>query len=251
MKISLITVAFNSESTIRKTLESVASQKFKNLEYIVIDGASTDSTIKIIREYPQLASHLVSEPDLGIYDAINKGIRLASGEVIGILNSDDHYVTNEVLNQVSKYFSEDSELDALIGGVDFFKGDNISTPVRNYRLKYFKPWMFIFGLMPPHPAVFIKKGAYEKIGLYKNNYKIAGDFEFLLRLFFIFGAKYKIIQKNWVRMKFGGISTGGLKSCLLITQEMRLALKENKIYSNYVFLLTRLPYKFLRQVLWK
>jgi len=182
---------------------------------------------------------------------MNKGVQRATGEVIGILNSDDFYRQGEVLNDVAALFAADPELEVVLGDVDFVREDDLNCPVRTYRAGQFKPWMFRFGLMPPHPAVFVRKSAYERVGLYKLGYKIAADFDFLTRLLLLDGAKYKISGRTWVRMRTGGASTSGIKSNLICTKEMRRSLKENGIYSNWLFLLLRLPVKYIKQVFFK
>ncbi len=248
MKISLITVAYNSAATIRTTLESVEAQGYPELEYIVVDGGSTDETLEVVGQYPELVTELVSEPDRGIYDAMNKGVLRASGDVVGILNSDDFYLHPDVLREVAAAFSADPSLDAVLGDVDFVADEDLVRPVRTYRAAGFRPWMFRFGLMPPHPAVFVRKSAYERVGLYKLGYRIAADFDFLVRLLLLDGARYKITGKHWVRMRTGGASTAGLKSNLVSTREMLRALRENKVFSSTPMLLLRLPIKFFRQV---
>lgn len=248
MKISLVTVSYNSASTIRTTLDSVAAQNYPDLEYILVDGASSDTTLSIVKEYPQLVSECISEPDQGIYDAMNKGVQHAIGEVIGILNSDDFYLHDDVLQQVADLFVADPELEVVLGGVDFVGEADLNQPIRTYRAGNFKPWMFRFGLMPPHPAVFVRKSAYDRVGLYKLGYKIAADFDFLTRLLLVEGAKYHLSQKIWVRMRTGGASTSGLKSNWVSTQELGRSLKENGIYSNFLMLFLRLPFKFFTQI---
>src|SRR5690606_22252210 len=139
----------------------------------VVDGGSTDSTVEEVRKYPGLNAKLISEPDQGSYDAMNKGVGLATGEIIGILNSDDFFVGQDVVNEVADIFSKDPSLDVVLGDVDFVDDEDLERPVRVYRAGAFKPWMFRFGLMPPHPAVFVRKAAYDRTGLYKLGYKIA------------------------------------------------------------------------------
>lgn len=249
MKISLITVSYNSESTIKFTLDSIARQDHENIEYIVIDGGSSDKTMNIVKQYSYLNLHYVSERDDGIYDAMNKGVSLSTGEVIGILNSDDFYLSSTVISEVDKIFSKNPHLDVVLGAVDFVEDGNLDHPIRRYAAGNFRPWMFRFGLMPPHPAVFIRKTAYKRVGLYKKNYKIAADFDFLIRLLMLDRAPYKVVNKVWVRMRIGGVSTSGWKTMLLITHEMKRALKENGILSNKFFLLCRLPFKLVTQVI--
>lgn len=241
-------MAYNSAATIETTLESVAAQNYPELEYIVIDGGSSDATVEKVRQYPDLVAELISEPDRGIYDAMNKGVLRASGEIVGILNSDDFYLRPSVLKEVAAVFEADPSLDVVLGDVDFVADDDLAKPVRVYRAGRFRPWMFRFGLMPPHPAVFVRKSAYDRIGVYKLGYRIAADFDFLVRLLLIDGAKYQVANKHWVRMRTGGASTAGWKSNLISTREMLRSLRENKILSSSPMLLLRLPIKFFRQV---
>ncbi|EHY76322.1 glycosyl transferase 2 [Stutzerimonas stutzeri ATCC 14405 = CCUG 16156] len=248
MNISLITVAYNSAATIGETLESVAAQNYSNLQYIVVDGGSSDATLEVLAQYPGLVTEVISEPDQGIYDAMNKGVLRASGEVVGILNSDDFYVHSEVLKEVAEIFAVDPTLEVVLGDVDFVTDDDLGRPVRTYRAVGFRPWMFRFGLMPPHPAVFVRKSAYDRVGLYKLGYRIAADFDFLVRLILLDGARYKITGRHWVRMRTGGASTAGFKSNMISTREMLRSLRENKISASTPMLLLRLPIKFFRQV---
>jgi glycosyltransferase involved in cell wall biosynthesis len=243
LKVSLITVSFNSEKTIRDTIESVLSQNYKFIEYIVIDGGSTDSTLDIINDYKEKIQVVVSEPDSGIYDAMNKGVMLSSGDVIGVINSDDFYPDSNVISTVVKVFKEDDNSELVLGGIDFVKNTDLNNSVRRYSSKYFMPWMMRFGIMPPHPAAFIKKTAYDRIGKYKLNYKIAADFDLLLRLLKVDKSPYAKLDRVCVRMRLGGVSTEGLSSFKVISNEILKSLKENDIYSNSLFVLLRVVSK--------
>ncbi len=248
MKISVVTVSYNSAATIADTLRSVATQTYSDIEHLIIDGQSSDKTMQEVYAHSHKNLTFISEPDDGIYDAMNKGVQRATGDVIGILNSDDFYVHNNVLNEVATALATDPTLDVVLGDVDFVKNSDLANPVRIYRAFGFKTWMFRFGFMPPHPAVFIRKTAYQRVGSYKLGYKIAADFDFLLRLLLIDGAKYQATGKHWVRMRTGGASTSGWRSNFVITKEMQKSLIQNKVFSSTLLLLLRLPVKFFRQI---
>ena len=249
MLISVVTASFNSFNTILDTLKSVASQSYNNVEHICIDGGSTDGTQEIIENYPSCSISLISEPDFGIYDAMNKGIQRSTGDVVGILNSDDFYLSDDLLYEVAALFKADQELEVVFGDVDFVNDDDLLHPVRRYSAGNFKPWMFRFGLMPPHPAVFVRRSAYQRVGFYKLGYIIAADFDFLIRLLLIDGAKYKTVDKTFVRMRIGGVSTSGFKSNFIATREMKRSLRENGLFASVLLLMCRLPFKLLTQVL--
>jgi glycosyltransferase involved in cell wall biosynthesis len=180
MKISIITAVRNAERTIARTVESIRTQKDVEIEHIVIDGASSDNTLEILKQYEARISVLVSEPDMGIYDAINKGIKLATGDVIGILNSDDYYSSENVLFTVVGAF-EKNPIDAIYGDLEYFHENNIDRVVRTYNSGNFKAENLYVGLMPAHPTLFLRKQVYEKYGLFNTGYRIAGDFEFIAR----------------------------------------------------------------------
>jgi glycosyltransferase involved in cell wall biosynthesis len=249
VRLSIITVSYNSSKTIQSTLDSIASQTYSDFELIIIDGFSQDSTLAIVRSYSELVTDCISEPDQGIYDAMNKGLQRATGEVICILNSDDFFLNHLVLDDVASIFIADPELDVLLGDVDFVRADDLNHPVRNYRVGFFKPWMLRFGLMPPHPAVFVRKSAYDRVGFYKLGYTIAADFDFLTRLLLIDKAKYKVLSKTLVRMRMGGVSTSGFISNIISTREMKRSLNENGFFASGLMLMSRLPFKLFTQVL--
>ena len=187
MKISLITVCYNSEKTVEDTLKSVLQQNYENYEYIVIDGKSKDHTIDIVKKYEQKFSgrlKFISEPDKGIYDAMNKGIRMSTGDIVGIINSDDFYHRGDVLEKVAESF-EVGETEAIYGDVRFVNPDNLDRTVRYYSSKRFVPSLFRFGFMPAHPTFFTYRKYFDQFGYYKTNYKIAADYELLVRFLYV------------------------------------------------------------------
>lgn len=239
-KVSLITVSYNSEKTIQNTIESVLSQDYEAIEYIIIDGASTDSTLEIIHNYRNKIKIIVSEPDQGIYDAMNKGIKLSTGDIVGVVNSDDFYPHEQVISSVVEQFVKNPKSELVLGAIDFVKASNINQSVRKYTSKYFMPSFMRFGVMPPHPAAFIKKSAYLKVGDYKLGYKIAADFDLLLRMLEVNQLPFTNLNQVCVRMRLGGVSTEGIGSFKVISRELLRSLSENKIYSNSFFIHLRI-----------
>jgi len=250
LKISIITVCFNSESTIRDTIESVLSQDYPNIEYIVIDGLSTDNTLLITNEYRDKISKIISEKDSGIYDAMNKGIKLASGDYVGILNSDDMYANDCVISEVVSKLESYDFPSVIMGNVEFVN-DRFHEVVRRYSSYYFMPWQLRFGFMPAHPATFVKNDLYNNYGLYNTDLNSASDFEMFVRLLVKSSIDYKKINKTIVKMRLGGVSSSGLKSYILTTKEILYSLKRNDIYSNIIFVLLRLPIKMVNKYLFR
>ena len=220
MKISIITVCYNSAKTIEDTLKSVANQKDINVEHILIDGASKDGTQQIIRQYDSVTM-LVSEPDKGIYDAMNKGIALATGDVIGTLNADDFYMYDHVLSNVAKIFL-DPNIEACYGDLVYVSEANTDQPVRFWKSTDYKHGLFKAGWMPAHPTFFVRKSVYERLGNFDLNYKIAADFELLFRFIEKNKVNTKYLPKVLVKMRLGGttnknisISSGRIRRFLL------------------------------------
>lgn len=249
-KVSLITVSYNSEKTIRDTIESVLIQDYENIEYIIIDGGSTDSTLGIVNSYKDKIQVVVSEPDKGIYDAMNKGVNISTGEIIGVINSDDFYPNREVISVVVNQFSNNPSSELLLGAIDFVKDSDLNKSVRKYTSKYFIPQLMRFGIMPPHPAAFVKNSAYSKVGGYKLGYKIAADYDLLLRMLLVNRLPFTKLDQVCVRMRLGGVSTEGVSSFQVISKEILRSLSENNIYSNFVFVLVRIFSK-IKQLIFK
>jgi glycosyltransferase involved in cell wall biosynthesis len=251
LKISIITVAFNNKSVIKDCINSVYKQSYSNIEHIIVDGNSKDGTLDVIQKYKKKNTKIISEPDKGIYDALNKGIKIATGDVIGILHADDVFKNNQVLKQVIKLFKQNIYIDALAGNVVFFNTKKNNIENRIIRSDIFRPWMLRFGFMPAHTATFIKRSVFKKFGLYDASFKSAGDFEFLLKLILVNKVKFFYLKKTLVRMRTGGVSTSGMQSYTRTSIEILYALRKNGFYSNYLFVLLRLPVKQIGKWIFK
>ena len=227
LKVSLITISYNSSKTIYNTLKSVEKQSYKNVEHIIVDGRSTDNTLKICYSFPHI-DKIISEPDEGVYDAFNKGIESAKGDIIGFLNSDDVYYEEDSLNYIVKNF--DRETDCVFGNLQYvnLKGEI----VRNWNSRNFRKGDFKKAWMPAHPTFYCRKYIYEKYGAYNPKYKIAGDFELMLRVLEKNSIKSKFIDRILVKMLSGGISNRGINSKMQILKEEFEAFKENNIKVN-------------------
>ena len=233
-KVSIITPTYNVENTLQDTLNSVLNQSYNNIEHIIVDGCSIDNTKKILESYNNNNSKILIESDCGLYDAINKGIQLATGDIIGILNADDVFFDNDTISNITKHFINDNNLEACYGNIVFISNSN--KIIRNYNVKNWTIHRFQWGFMPPHPSFFCKKNVYEKLGLYKIDYKIAADFELLIRYLYIHKIKIIYIPLNTTKMKTGGISTSGFKSIFVLNKEILRACKSNGLYTNYFML---------------
>lgn len=236
LKISIITVSKNSEATIAHTIESVLNQSYGNIEYIVVDGVSSDNTVQIIRSFGNKISHFISEPDRGIYDAINKGLSLATGDIIGILNSDDFFYNNTVVERIAEEFVK-YDSDAVYGDVRFVN-NNLET-VRYYSSKKFNPGKFRFGFMPAHPSFYAKRELFEKYGYYKTDYKIAADYELLIRFLYVNRIKTSYIEMPFVSMRRGGVSNKSVLSNIILNKEILRGCRENGISTNYAYIYSK------------
>ena len=238
MKVSIITVVFNGQNTIKDTVKSVLTQDYPDIEHIIIDGASTDGTMQVIQSYSDRIAHIVSEPDQGIYDAMNKGIKLATGDLVGILNADDFYASSDVISTVVKQF-EISQVDSVFGDLVFVKPDALDQVIRYYSSAKFHPKQFAAGWMPAHPTFFVKRWAYEQYGLFKTDYKIASDYELLIRFLAKYQLSYHYIPKVMVKMRAGGVSTKNLRSNWVLNQEIVRGCAENGIRTNMLRVLAK------------
>lgn len=239
MRISIITATYNSSATVADTLRSVDSQTYKDIEHVIVDGLSKDSTLEIVSAHRTPRRKVVSEIDSGLYDAMNKGIALATGEVVGILNSDDYYADPTVIETVMHEFAE-KNVDAVFADLIYVSPGDSSKVVRYYDSSGFSPPLFAYGWMPAHPTFFVKKTCYERFGLYKTDYTIAADYELLVRLLWKHRISYSHIPKVIIKMRTGGVSTKNLKSNWILNREIVRACSENgletnllKVYSKY------------------
>lgn len=243
MKISIVTAAWQSADTICDTMESVLRQTHQDFEHIIVDGASTDDTLKVLSEYaPRYNGRLrvVSEPDKGIYDAMNKGIRMATGEVVGILNSDDFFTSDNILERVA---AEIGDADAVYGDIHYVDAEATDRCVRYYSSKNFKRSHMRMGFMPAHPSFYCRRSVYDNFGLYDTSFRIAADFEMLLRLIYLNRISTRYLGADFVTMRTGGASTSGLRSHRLILREHMKAYRKNGINSNYLFEGCRYAYR--------
>lgn len=247
MKISVITVCYNCVDTIEKTINSVISQNYKELEYIVIDGNSNDGTLEILRKYSDKICKVISERDNGIYDAINKGLKIASGDIISLLHGNDIFVDNFCLKKIADEFNKDKKLDLVISDLAFKNNFGSKKITRYYKAKDFKPWMIRIGYSPPHLSSFFKLSVIKQLGFYNKNFKIAGDFDFFVKAFLIKKINYKIINECLVFMSTGGLS-GNLRSYFISSKEINNSLKLNGFYSNILITLIRFPLKMIQLI---
>lgn len=246
-KISIITVVWNNATTIKDAMDSVLSQTYKNIEYIIIDGASTDGTVEIIQSYGDKITKFVSEKDNGLYDAMNKGIGLATGDIVGILNSDDFYIDEFVIEKVVKEFKS-KNVDSVYADLVFVKSDNLDKVVRYYDSSHFSSEKFAYGWMPAHPTFFVKKEIYDKYGVFRTDLKIGADFDILARFLYTHKISYSYMKEVFVKMRVGGVSTGGLKATWLIAKEQLQVCKDNGIDTNIFKILSKYPRKFMELI---
>lgn len=243
--ISIITATFNSAKTLKDTIQSVLRQTNKDFEYLIIDGGSTDETIDIVKSYEsEFSGRLkwVSEKDQGIYDAMNKGIKMASGDVVGILNSDDYFTSDDILQTVDNAFKS-HEIDAIYGDIHFIRDGNPQKCVRYYSSRMFRPFWLRFGFMPAHPSFYCKREVFEKAGLYSLDYKIGADYEMMVRLFKKYRIMSQYINKDFVTMRTGGASNNNVRSRITLINEDVKACKENGVYTNCLFVMLKFMYK--------
>lgn len=229
-------------------MESLREQTHPRIQHIVIDGGSTDGTLDVLRANAGRIDVLVSEPDNGIYDALNKGLAHVTGDIVGVLHAGDVYASNFVLANVAQIMASEP-LDALFGDVVFFDHERPSFHTRRYRSSHFRPKRVSWGWMPAHPALFVRRNVFERVGNYRTDYRISGDFEWVARAFGSETLRYRCLPEVLVHMCSGGISTGGWRNTLLLNREVMRACRENGISTNWLKILSKYPLKlaeFLR-----
>lgn len=248
MKISIITATYNSGQTVLDTLQSLANQDYGQVEHIIVDGLSKDNTLDIVRQFPHVAK-LLSEKDKGIYDAMNKGIALAEGEIIGILNSDDFYVDSQVLGDVADCF-RDPAVDAVYGNLQYVHPEHTDRVIRNWRSGPYHPRKFLYGWMPPHPTFFVRRRLYEQYGSFDTSLRSAADYELMLRFLFRHRAHAVYLDRLLVRMRAGGASNVSLGHRWRANREDRMAWRMNNL-KPYFFTIPIKPIRKISQFLIK
>jgi glycosyltransferase involved in cell wall biosynthesis len=245
--ISVITVVFNGAQTIRDAIESVLAQDYGNIEFIVIDGGSTDGTVEILRQYEHAIDYWISENDHGIYDAMNKGILICSGEYVGTLNSDDMFSGKEAVQDIADRFVS-TNTDAVFACLDIVDQNNPGKILRKYRVAKLSSTLLRIGVMPPHPTFYCKKSCYAEGGMYKTDYKIAADFEMMVRMLVRHKISWEFIDKVTVLMRAGGVSSSGLMANITVNREIVRACRENGLYTNWALLGLKLPIRLFELI---
>ena len=247
MKVSIITISYNSAETIEDTIKSVVSQDYQNIEYIIIDGASKDATLSIVDKYKDKIAKVVSEKDKGIYDAMNKGVQNATGDIIGILNSDDYYYDTTVISEVVRLF-EQEKTDGLYADLVYVDRSDSEKIIRYWKSGKYTPGKFLKGWMPPHPTFFVKKEVYTHFGLYNTDLRSAADYEFMLRVIHKNKISLCYMPRVLTKMRVGGMSNVSLKNRWRANMEDRRAWKINGIKPRW-YTLTVKPLSKLFQFL--
>lgn len=245
MKVSIITICYNSQETLEDTIKSVLAQDYTDIEYIIIDGASKDNTPKIIEKYKNSISHVTSEPDKGIYDAMNKGVKKASGDLVGILNSDDFYANSSVISNIVDAINKNNS-DSIYADLVYVDRLNPKKIIRTWKSGEYKHNLFLKGWMPPHPTFFVKKWVYEKYGKYNTSLKSAADYEFMLRVMHRHSISTSYLPETITKMRTGGESNVSLNNRLRANREDRKAWKLNGLKPN-LFTLIRKPLSKIKQ----
>jgi glycosyltransferase involved in cell wall biosynthesis len=234
VKISIITVCYNSEKTIADSISSVNRQSYKDIEYIVVDGGSIDRTLDVVHATGERVTKIISEPDSGIYDAMNKGIALASGEVVGFINSDDYYASSDVLTKVVNIF-RDRTVDACFGDLCYVRQFDTKSIIRYWRSSKFIRGSFANGWCPPHPTFFVRRNIYERFGCFDLSYRIAADVELMMRFLEVHQVRTKYLPEVLVKMRMGGTTNKNLINIAKQNFEILRALKQHALVTNPLF----------------
>jgi glycosyltransferase involved in cell wall biosynthesis len=232
MKISIITVSYNSAKFIESCISSILNQSYKNIEYIIIDGKSTDNTMNIVKKYSKNISRIISEPDKGVYDAMNKGIKFAKGDIVGFLNSDDFYASNEVLSRVASVFKHDPSLELCYSDLTYNDQVDSSRVIRYWKSSNFILGTFSKGWCPPHPTFFVRRSMYERYGNFDLSYSIASDIELMMRFLEVHKRNARYIPELWVKMRMGGLSNKNIKNIVDQNLEVLRALRSHNLSAN-------------------
>ncbi len=246
MKISIITATFNCEDTIKDCINSVISQQYDNIEHIIIDGVSTDNTLNIVNSFSNKIAKVISEPDSGIYDALNKGIANATGDIIGLLHADDIFNDNNIITEIAKFFTQNNT-DSVYGDLQYVAKTDTSKVIRYWKSGEFNLGKLKKGWMPPHPTFFVKKDIYNKYGNFDTSFKIAADYDLILRFLGVNGVSTTYLPQIITKMRVGGESNKSLKNILLKMKEDHKALKKNKIGGVFTILfknISKIPQLF-------
>lgn len=250
MKISIITATWNRADTIRSTIESILFQEYQDWEHIIVDGASTDNTLEIVEEYRERYGDrlkLISEPDKGIYDAMNKGLKIADGNIIGLLNSDDFFADSRTLSRIIDSFTED--IDAIYGDCDIVDFNDITHVTRHYLNKSFKRWKMRLGYMPSHPTFYCRNEVYDRFGDFDTSFRIAADFDWLLRTIYIGRIRLRYIPETQTIMRDGGISNGGFAAHKRVMEEHQRSFEKVGLWYSPACEFIRFGHKVLRKFL--
>lgn len=245
MKITIITATFNSGRTVEDTLRSVLAQSYGDWEHIVVDGGSSDDTMQVVRRYEPLYQgrlRWISEPDGGIYDAMNKGLAMAAGDVVGLLNSDDFYSSTDILSRVAQALA-DPELDAVYGDIHYVDAENLSRTVRRYACADFSRGRMLMGFQPAHPSFYCRRSVYERLGAFDLNFKVAADFEHMFRLIYVNRIRTRYLPLDFVTMRAGGASGNGMNSHRQIVKDHLKTYRKHGAYAGFALDFARYPFK--------
>lgn len=234
-KVSIITVVKNGQDTIARCLQSISNQDYTNIEVLVMDGDSSDETLTVINSLKHSKIKIHSSPDSGIYEALNSGIALTTGDIVGLLHSDDYLIDDNVISRIVNGFNK-SRVPILVGRLNYFNPNKPCTVTRRYFPLNFKKWMFRFGMAPPHPSFYVKRELFETYGVYRTDLEIAGDFDLMLRYLHFHHIPYQCVADCWVMMSTGGKSTNGLKSIIKNNSDILKVCKSHGFYSSYIFI---------------